>query len=517
MFESLLLHIVPISIGVIVALIAIGTFLSASFVSASPGEIKVISGPKGQRVIHGKTGWKIPLLERVDKMTAEMVSIDARTSDFVPTNDFINVKVDAAVKVRIGTEKPELFKAATRNFLYKSTEVMADEVRDTLEGHLRAIIGQMELKEIIQDRATFSEKVQENATKDLEEMGLEIVAFNVQSVTDENGVIQNLGIDNTEKIRKDAAKAKAVAVQEIAEQQARSDKAANDARVAADLEIAQKNNELEIRKAELRVNAEITKAKADASYAIEQENQRKEIEKQRAEANIVKQEKEAEVKEREVRVKEQTLEAEIKKQAEAEKYKREQEAQASRIEREQKAQAEKYEALQQADALKAKAEASKYAAEQEAISIKVKGEAEAEAIRLKLNAEAEGLDKKAEAMLKMKEAAVVEMLVKVLPDIAKAVAEPLKNVDSITMYGEGNSGKMVGDIMTSLDKVTNGLGIDVRDLIKATLTGKAIGSSIQQPQLVLPEAGDSITSEVEEVTEVPITEVVSKKHLKDKK
>ena len=517
MFESLLLHIVPISIGVIIALIAIGTFLSASFVSASPGEIKVISGPKGQRVIHGKTGWKIPLLERVDKMTAEMVSIDARTSDFVPTNDFINVKVDAAVKVRIGTEKPELFKAATRNFLYKSTEVMADEVRDTLEGHLRAIIGQMELKEIIQDRATFSEKVQENATKDLEEMGLEIVAFNVQSVTDENGVIQNLGIDNTEKIRKDAAKAKAVAVQEIAEQQARSDKAANDARVAADLEIAQKNNELEIRKAELRVNAEITKAKADASYAIEQENQRKEIEKQRAEANIVKQEKEAEVKEREVRVKEQTLEAEIKKQAEAEKYKREQEAQASRIEREQKAQAEKYEALQQADALKAKAEASKYAAEQEAISIKVKGEAEAEAIRLKLNAEAEGLDKKAEAMLKMKEAAVVEMLVKVLPDIAKAVAEPLKNVDSITMYGEGNSGKMVGDIMTSLDKVTNGLGIDVRDLIKATLTGKAIGSSIQQPQLVLPEAGDSVTSEVEEVTEVPITEVVSKKHLKDKK
>lgn len=508
MFESLLLHIVPISIGIIIALIAIGTFLSASFVSASPGEIKVISGPKGQRVIHGKTGWKIPLLERVDKMTAEMVSIDARTSDFVPTNDFINVKVDAAVKVRIGTEKPELFKAATRNFLYKSTEVMADEVRDTLEGHLRAIIGQMELKEIIQDRATFSEKVQENATKDLEEMGLEIVAFNVQSVVDEKGVIENLGIDNTEKIRKDAAKAKAVAVQEIAEQQAKSDKAANDARVMADLEIAQKNNELEIRKAELRVNAEITKAKADASYAIEQENQRKEIEKQRAEANIVKQEKEAEVKEREVRVKEQTLNAEIKKQAEAEKYQREQLAQAARIEREQKAEAEKYEAVQQAEALKAKAEAGKYAAEQEAISIKVKGEAEAEAIRLKLNAEAEGLDKKAEAMLKMKEAAVVEMLVKVLPDIAKAVAEPLKNVNSITMYGEGNSGKMVGDIMTSLDKVTNGLGIDVRDLIKATLTGKAIGSSIQQPQLVLP----SVTSEVEELTEVPVTEVVSKKH-----
>ena len=463
-----------IILGVIL-LIAIIFF---SFVSASPGEIKVISGPRGQRVIHGKTGWKIPILERVDQMTAEMVSIDAKTSDFVPTNDFINVKVDAAVKVKIGTDRPEIFKAATRNFLYKSTNVMAEEIRDTVEGHLRDIIGQMELKKIIQDRATFSEKVQENATKDLEEMGLEIVAFNVQSVVDENGVIENLGIDNIEKIRKEAAKAKAIAVQEIAEQQARSDKAANDARVAADLEIAQKNNELAIRKSELKVEAEIKRAKADASYAIEQETQRKEIERQTAEANIVKQEKEAEIKEREVRVKEQTLNAEIKKQAEAEKYQREQQAQAERIEREQKAQAEKYEALQQAEATKAKAEADKFAAEQDAIAIKVKGEAEAEAIRLKLSAEAEGLDKKAEAMLKMKEAAVVEMLVKVLPDIAKAVAEPLNNVDSITMYGEGNSGKMVGDIMTSLDKVTNGLGIDVRDLIKATLTGKAIGSSI---------------------------------------
>lgn len=486
------------NILIILGVILLIVIIFFSFVSASPGVIKVISGPRGQRVIHGRTGWKIPILERVDNMTAEMISIDVKTSDYVPTNDFINVKVVAAVKVRIGTEKPELFKAATRNFLYKPTDVMADEVRDTLEGHLRAIIGQMELKEIIQDRATFSEKVQENATKNLEDMGLEIVAFNVQSVIDEKGVIENLGIDNTEKIRKEAAKAKAIAVQEIAEQQARSDKAANDARVAADLEIAQKNNELAIRKSELKVEAEIKRAKADASYAIEQETQRKEIERQTAEANIVKQEKEAEIKEREVRVKEQTLNAEIKKQAEAEKYQREQQAQAERIEREQKAQAEKYEALQQAEALKAKAEADKFAAEQDAIAIRVKGEAKAEAIRLQLSAEAEGLDKKAEAMLKMKEAAVVEMLVKVLPDIAKAVAEPLNNVDSITMYGEGNSGKMVGDIMTSLDKVTNGLGIDVRDLIKATLTGKAIGSSIDLNANSVEPPKQVITDQIEQ-------------------
>ena len=462
----------------ILVLIGIVGLFCAGFVSASPSEIKVVSGPRGQRIIHGRTGWKVPVFERVDVMTAEMVAIDTKTSDYVPTYDFINVKVDAAVKVRICTSKQEVFLAAIRNFLYKKTEQIADETRDTLEGHLRAIIGQMELKAIVQERAMFSEKVQENATKDLEEMGLEIVAFNIQSVVDENGVITNLGIDNTEKIRKDAAKAKAIATQEIAEQQARSDKAANDARVAADLEIAQKNNELEIRQSELKVEAELKRAKADAAYAIEKETQRKEIERMSAEANIVKQEKEAEVKEREVRVKEQMLNAEVKKQAEAEKYKRQQQAEAEKIEKMNKAEAEKYEKVQEAEAMKATAEAKKYAAEQEALAIEAKGKAEAEAIRLKLNAEAEGLDKKAEAMLKMKDAAVIEMLVKVLPDIAKAVAEPLNNVDSITMYGDGNSGKMVGDIMTSLDKVTNGLGIDIRELVKATLTGKAIGSSI---------------------------------------
>ena len=468
------------SFGFIVALViagVIGLFF-AGFVSASPGEIKVISGPRGQRVIHGKTGWRIPVLERVDTMTAEMISIDAKTSDYVPTFDFINVKVDAAVKVRIGTDKPEIFQAATRNFLYKKVSAVADEVRDTLEGHLRAIIGQMELRAIVQERAIFSEKVQENAKKDLEEMGLEIVAFNIQAVVDEKGVITNLGIDNTERIRKDAAKAKAIATQEIAEQQAISDKAANDARVAADLEIAQKNNELEIRKSELKVEAELKKAKADAAYEIEQEVQRKEIERQKAEANIVRSEKEAEVKAKEVIVKEQTLEADIKKQAEAEKYRRQQEAEAAKIERMQRAEAEKYEKLQEAEALKATAEAQKYAAEQEALAIEAKGKAEAEAIRLKLNSEAEGLDKKADAMAKMKDAAVTEMIVKVLPDVARAVAEPLKNVDKITMYGEGNNGKMVGDIMTSLDKITNGLGIDPREIIKAAITGKAIGSSM---------------------------------------
>ena len=315
--------IITIVVGAIL-LITLLTLIGAGFVSASPGEIKVISGPRGQRVLHGKTGWKIPIIERVDSMTAGMISVDVKTSDFVPTNDYINIKVDAAVKVKISTENPLLFQAATRNFLYKTSDEIANEIRDTLEGHLRSIIGQMELSTIVTDRSKFAEIVQNNAKQDLEEMGLEIVAFNIQGLIDNNHVIENLGIDNTEKIRKEAAKAKAVAQQEIAQQQAESDKLANDARVKADLEIAQKQTDLEKTKASLKSEIDTERAKADMAYDIQKEIQRKEIELQSAEANIVREEKQAEVKEREVLVRKQTLAAEIEAKADADKYARQQ-------------------------------------------------------------------------------------------------------------------------------------------------------------------------------------------------
>ena len=466
--------IIAIIVGVIL-LITLLTIIGAGFVSASPGEIKVISGPRGQRVLHGKTGWKIPLLERVDSMTAGMISVDVKTSDYVPTNDYINIKVDAAVKVKIGTENPVLFQAATRNFLYKSSDEIADEIRDTLEGHLRSIIGQMELSTIVTDRSKFAETVQTNATKDLEEMGLEIVAFNIQGLTDSNHVIENLGIDNTEKIRKEAAKAKS-----IAQQQAESDKLANDARIAADLEIAQKQNDLAKKEAALKAEADTERAKADAAYEIQKEIQRKEIELQSANANIVKQEQEAKVKEREVEVRKQSLAASIKAEADAQKYARQQAAEAEKLERQNKAEAELFETQKEAEAKRAIAEANKFAQLQEAEAIQAKGEAEAKAIELKLLAEAEGLDKKAEAMKKYGEAAITEMLVKALPEIAKAVATPLSNVDSITMYGSDNSAKMVGDIMTTMNQVTNGMGLDIKELITATLTGRKMGEAIAE-------------------------------------
>lgn len=350
-------------------------------------------------------------------MTASMISVDAQTTDFVPTNDYINVRVDAAVKVRIATDDPTLFRAATRNFLYKTTSEISEEVRDTLEGHLRAIIGQMRLTDIITDRAAFSERVQENAKQDLEEMGLEIVAFNIQNVTDQNGVIDNLGIDNTEQIRKTAAIAKANAQKEVAQATAVAQKEANDAQVASQLEIAQKQTDLAKRQAALKVEADTEKAKADAAYEIQSQIQRRDIERETAQADIVKQEQQAVIKEKEVVVTKQALQAEVNAKADADRYAAEKKADAALYARQRQAEAEAFEHTKKADA-------DKQAMLAEAQGIEARGRAEASAIGAKLTAEAEGLEKKAEAMTKMNQAAVLEMYFRALPEVARAVAEP---------------------------------------------------------------------------------------------
>lgn len=499
--------ILPVS-GVIVLLLLALSLVNACFVSASPGQIKVISGPRGQRVLHGKTGWKIPILERVDVMTASMISIDAKTTDYVPTNDYINVKVDAAVKVRIATDDKEKFQAATRNFLYKNPETIAEEVRDTIEGHLRAIIGQMKLRQIVTDRTSFSDKVQENAKQDLAEMGLEIVAFNIQGLADENGVIQNLGIDNTEQIRKDAAIAKANARKEVAQAEAEAEKIANDARVEAELQITQKNTDLEKKKAAFQVEADTEKAKADAAYKIQQQIQRKDIERETMQAEITKQEQAINLKEKEVQVRKQTLDAEVKAEADAQRYAQEQASEAELFARQKNAEAEAYEKRRSA-------EANRDAMLKEAEGIKAKGEAEALAIELKLKAEAEGLNKKAEAMAKMRQAAILEMYFDALPKVAESIAAPLSNIDKITMYGEGNTSKLVEDITKSVAQISAGLGdsvgINMKDILGKVVKPNASDLTDYDDFRELPEEPIDEDYEIDEdadTTDIPEDENV---------
>ena len=462
---------------IVIPIALIILLISVSYVKAPPDTAFIISGFRKPRYLIGKAGIRLPFLERMDKLSLKMFSVDVKTTDFVPNAEYINVKVDATVKIRIG-QSPEMMSLASKFFLNENEGMIISRVQDTLEGNMREIVGQMRLEEMVTDRKAFGERVQENAIPDLQKMGLEMISFNVQSFSDQNNVIDDLGIDNISQIKKGAAVAKAQADRDIAIAQAQAAKEANDAKVQSDMEIAEKQNALAIRQAELKQQSDVKKAEADAAYSIQEQEQRKTIEVTSANANIAKAEREAELKAREVEVRKQTLDAEIRAKADAERYRQEQEAQAELFKRQKDAEAKRFEQEQEAAAEMKIAEAKRFAKEQEAEGIAAVGRAEAEAIRAKALAEAEGIDKKAEAMRKYGEAAVVEMIMAALPEIARNVAEPLSKVDKITMYGEGHSAKLVGDIVNSTTQITEGIsagmGIDLKSLLVGALGTKIL-------------------------------------------
>lgn len=466
---------IAVVIGVIVAVLVL-VIVVTGYVKASPDTAYIISGlRKEPKVLIGKAGIKIPFLEKKDELNLQLIPIDVKTSNAVPTADYININVDAAVNIKISDE-PSRLNLAAQNFLNKPVEYIANVAREVLEGNMREIVGRMNLEEMVSDRQKFAELVKENAEPDLAKMGLDIVSFNVQNFVDGNGVIENLGVDNIVKIQKNAAISRAVSERDIAQAQAKASQEANDAKIAAETIIAEKNNELAIKKAELKKVADAKQAEADAAYKIQEEQSRKSIEIATADANIMKQEKEIELRRKDVEVTEQELDAKIKKQAEAERFAAQQRADAELYKRQKDAEAQLFEKQREAEAKKAEAEAVKYQMEQEAAGIQAKGEAEAKAIEAKGMAEAEALNKKAEAMKKYGEAAVMEMYFNMLPKAVEAAAKPLEKVDKITMYGDGNSAKLVSDIVTTATQVSEGMnesmGIDLKSLLAGFIGGK---------------------------------------------
>lgn len=439
----------PGILAILLLAIVLVVLLCTGYKKAPPDTAFIISGLR-KKIVIGKAAIKLPFLDRLDRLNLKLIAIDVKTSNAVPTADYINIQVDAAVNVKISSDADKLALAA-ENFLNQDTPYIAGIAREVLEGNMREIVGRMRLEEMVSDRQKFANLVKENAEPDLAAMGLDIVSFNVQNFADGNGVIDDLGIDNISQIKKKAAIAKAEADKEIAVAKAEADKQANEARVNAEREIAKKNNELAIQQADLKKMEDAKRAEADAAYSIEEQEQRKTIEIATAEASIAKQEKEILLKEKEAQVEERALDAEVRKKAEAEKFEKEQEA----------------------EALKAMAEAQKYAKEQEAVGIRMVGEAEAEAIRAKGLAEAEAMEKKAEAYQKYNNAAVAEMLIQVLPEVAGKIAEPLKQIDKITIIGSDADGvgSVSGNVPSVLAKLFETMketvGIDLGEIVRA--------------------------------------------------
>jgi flotillin len=497
--------------GVIaVAVIALAIVLINIYVKAPPSYAFILSGiRKEPRVMIGTGGFKIPFLERLDKVFLGQVSVDVKTSIPVPTHDFIDVMVDAVCKVR-ALPNQEGTRLAAKNFLNMSPQQIASEIKDSLEGNMREVVGAITLQNLITDRDKFSDEIQSKAARDMAKLGLEVISCNIQNITDQNQLIENLGADNTYAIRKNAAITKANAEKDIAVAESRAKKDANDVRVQAETEIAERNNELAIKQAELKIASDTKQADADAAYAIQQQEQQKTINTKTVDAQIEQTKREQILSQEKIQIKKNELTAEINAQADADKYKKtidsdankyqtEINAQAKLEQQKREAEAKAYLAEQEALAIKAKADADKYAALQEAAGIEAKGKAEAVAKQAGLEAEAAGIlakgeaeakamQKKAEAYEKYGKVAVIDILTKmtekVMPEVAKNIAEPMSKIGDIKIYGttgteaSGIASNVPAVIKQTFDTMKDVTGVDMADIMKASTIDAKVDRNI---------------------------------------
>lgn len=460
-----------ISIIVVVVILVLFIIL-ISYIKAPPQIAYIISGlSKQPRTYIGKGGIRIPFFERLDKVFLGQVTVDVKTSRSVPTNDFINVRVDAVTKLRV-IPSPEGIRLAAKNFINMDDKKMAEQVQDSLEGNMREVIGSMSLKDINIDRDRFSDEIAKKASPDMAKLGLEILSCNIQNVVDDNGLIVDLGADNTFAIKKTAAITKANAEKEIAQAQAIARKEANDTEVASEQSIAERQQQLALKKAELKIEQDTRQADADMAYAIQQQIQQAVVNRETINAKIEQTKREQELTAEQVRIRENELRATVNKEADALKYQTEVDAAAELEKQKRAAEANAYAAEMDAKAEIARAEAKRTAMILEAEGIKAQGEAEAYAIQQKGLAEAEAMQKKAEAFEKYGKAAITDMVVKVLPDMARATAEPIKAIDNLSIYASDGNG--VTNVTNSVpvmlkqtfDVVKDATGVDMSEIIK---------------------------------------------------
>ncbi len=466
---------ITIAFLIAAAVLLLVIFIALSYVKAPPSYAFIISGlSREPRVLIGSGGFRIPFLERLDKVYLGQITVDIKTEESVPTNDFINVDVDAVAKIRV-TPTSEGTRLAAKNFLNMTPAEIAQQLQDSLQGNMREIIGTLDLRSLNTDRDGFSDQVMMKASPDMSKLGIEVISCNIQNVTDKEGLIHDLGADNTAKIKKDASINRANAERDVKIQVAHADKEANDARVDADTAIAIKNNDLALKRAALKQQADTAQADADAAYAIQQQEQQKTINIKTVEAQIERTRREQILSREQIEIRQNQLSAEVEKKADADKYQIQKNAEADLEQRKRVAEAQRYEAEQRALAQNAASDATRYQLEQEAQGIKAKGEAEAYAILKKGEAEAMAMDKKAEAYKKYNNAAIAQMMIEVLPQIVENVAKPISAIKDVKIYsgGEGQngistlSGNVPVAIKQAFDVLQSATGVDMADIMRA--------------------------------------------------
>ena len=486
------LSVVPGIILGVIALIAFVVFIFAvGYIKAAPDTAVIITGLGKRKILIGKAGFRIPFFQRMDKLSLRVFQVDIRTDEAIPTSNFINIRVDGVANLKISSD-PELLNRAAEAILNMSEENLIRQVQQVLQGNMREIVGTVDIKKLVQDRQGVANSVKENVVPDMAKMGIEVVNFNIQSFSDDNHVIENLGIDNISQISKDAAIAKANADRDVTIAKSVAEEAANRSRVEANQKIIEQNTLLSLKESELKQQSDTAKAQADAAYKIEEQKRQQEINIAQINADIAKRERMVELENREVEIQEKKLAAEVNKVADAKKYAAQQEADADLYIRQKAAEAKKYEQQQEAEALKIQAEADAQAQITRANALKEAALAEAQGIEAKGRAEADAIKAKADAMKQYGEAATLQLILDsgVLPEIvnaySKPMAEAMSKIDSITMYGEGNSAKLTEEITKNGTQIFTGLeqatGLDIKSLLAGYLGGKLISKNKEEKE-----------------------------------
>ncbi|MEH7307145.1 flotillin family protein [Neobacillus drentensis] len=487
-----------IGIVVLILLALIGVFIT-KYRTAGPDEALIVTGSflgngnvhvdeSGNKIkiIRGGGTFILPVFQQAKPLSLLSSKLEVTTPE-VYTEQGVPVMADGVAIIKIGGSISEIATAAEQ-FLGKPKEDRENEAREVLEGHLRSILGSMTVEEIYKNRDKFSQEVQRVASQDLAKMGLVIVSFTIKDVRDKNGYLDSLGKPRIAQVKRDADIATAEAEKETRIKKAEAAKEAkrNELERATEIAEAEKVNQLKV--AEFRREQDIAKARADQAYDLETARSKQDVMEQEMQIKIIERQKQIELEEKEIQRRERQYDSEVKKKADADRYSVEQSAEANKAKEIAAAEANKYriEAMAKAEAERirldglAKAEAQK-----------AQGSTEAEIIRLKGLAEAEAKEKIAEAFEQFGQAAILDMVIKMLPEYAKQVAAPLSNIDKITVVdtggGSGESGgankitSYATNLMASLqESLKASSGIDVKELIE-NYSGKGnIRKSIEE-------------------------------------
>lgn len=450
--------------------------MAKRYVKVGPNQVLIISGRnrggRGFRIVQGGGTFVVPIVEKAEVLSLELMTLDVKTPE-VYTVTGVPVVVDGVAQIKVRGDAESIATAAEQFLSKPQAEIMRIALQ-TVEGHLRAILGTMTVEEIYKNRDAFAQRVQEVATSDMANMGLEIVSFTLRDIRDNEGYLDALGKPRTAQVKRDAIIGQADADRDATIRSAEANRDGQDAKFLADTKVAESQRDYEVKKAEYQATVNQARADADLAYDLQKYKIGQKVKAEEVQVQVVEKERQVDVQEKEILRRARELEATVQKPADAERYRIQQLAEAEQFRKRATAAGE-------ADAARllgeGEAKAIQARGEGEAKAIEARGLAEAEAIRARGLAEAEAMEKKAAAWKSYNEAAVAQMFIEKMPELARAIAEPLAKIDRIVLVNTGGGdGSGVGasritkeviDMLAQLPPAIQGLtGQDLTALIK---------------------------------------------------